>query len=257
EDLKFVSSSTVRTKIIICLTEGTTRLKDLKEYLGIDSSTILHAMKKLESKDLIYKKGDEYFISQTGIVVGLKLIDIIKMLFIFKENEDLMFDSDVPLDIVSEFKDLHFTDFILPKTTDFNFAQHFSNYIYESDNIRALAPICNNNIIETCKMIVERGKRLDVILNPSVFRKSREYLKPDVFEQLMDLIKEEKIKIWSIDQDLNTSFFLTDKFVILGFIISDGKDFTLKDMISYHPNAIEWGNRLFDFYLGNSNPLQL
>jgi predicted transcriptional regulator len=257
EDLKFVSSSTVRTKIIICLTEGTTRLKDLKEDLGIDSSTILHAMKKLESKDLIYKKGDEYFISQTGIVVGLKLIDIIKMLFIFKEKEDLIFDSDVPLDIVSEFKDLHFSHFILPRTADFDFARHFSNYIYESDNIRALAPICNTTIIETCKMIVENCKRMEVILNPSVFRKSREYLEPDVFEQLIDSINEEKIKIWSIEQDLNTSFFLTDKFVILGFIITDGKDFILKDMISYHPNAIEWGNRLFNYYLENSNPLKL
>lgn len=257
EDLKFVSSSTVRTKIIISLTKGTTKLKDLKEDLGIDSSSILHAMKKLEDKDLIYKKDDEYLISQTGVVIGLKLIDIIKLLFIFKDNEDLMFDSDVPQSIVSEFKDLHFSDFILPKTADFSFADYFSNYISESDNIRAVAPICNTNIIETCKMIVEKGKKLDVIINPSVFKKSREYLDADVFQQLIDSIKEKNINLWTIEQDLNISFFITDKFVVLGFLITDGNEFTLKDMISYHPNAIEWGNRLFNFYLESSDPLKL
>jgi len=28
-------------------------------------------------------------------------------------------------------------------------------------------------------------------------------------------------------------------------------------MISYHPNAINWGNRLFDYYLENSNRLEI
>jgi len=257
DDLKFVSSSTVRTKIIISLTEGTTRLKDLKEDLGIDSSTILHSMKKLENKDLIYKKGDEYLISQTGVVVGLKLIDIIKLLFMFKENENLMFDNNVPLEIVSEFKELHFSDFIIPEASNFNFADHFYNYILESDNIRAVAPICNANIIETCKMIVEDGKNLEVILNPSVLKKSREYLDSTIFERMIDSILDEKIKMWSIEQDLNISFFITDKFVFLGFLITDGNEFNLKDIISYHPNAIAWGNRLFEFYLKNAKPLKI
>lgn len=88
DDLKFISSSRVRTKIIISLTEGTTKLKDLKEDLAVDSSTILHAMKKLEDKKLIYKKGDEYFISQTGMVIGLKLIDLIEMLYRVKTNHE-------------------------------------------------------------------------------------------------------------------------------------------------------------------------
>ena len=103
DDLKFISSSAVRTKIIISLTEGTTKLKDLKKELVADSSTILHAMKKLEEKNLVYKKRDEYFISQTGIVIGLKLIDMIKMLSIFKNDEDIILDNNLPQDLLLEF----------------------------------------------------------------------------------------------------------------------------------------------------------
>jgi len=255
--LKFVSSSAVRTKIIISLTEGTTRLKDMKEDMGVDSSTILHAMKKLENKNLIYKKGDEYFISQTGVVIGLKLIDMIKLLFIFKENDEIMFDQDVPLDIVTEFKQLHFADFEMPENEDFNFAEHFKDYIVGSDYIRAVTPICNSNIIESTKMIVDKNKEMDVVLNPLVYEQSRQFMGLELFNQMNELISREKIRIWSIEQDLNVSFFLTDKFVVLGFIKSDGEAFKLRDMISYHPNAINWGNRLFDYYQERSERFKL
>jgi predicted transcriptional regulator len=89
DDIKFISSSTVRTKIIISLTQGTTKLKDLKDEIEVDSSTILHAMKKLEDKNLIYKKRDEYFISQTGIICGFKLIDLINLLYEIKMDKEI------------------------------------------------------------------------------------------------------------------------------------------------------------------------
>ncbi len=257
DDFKIVSSSGVRTKIIISLTEGTTKLKDLKEGLNIDSSTILHAMKKLKNRDLIYKKNDEYFISQTGKVVGLKLIDMIKMLFTFKENEDLMFDSEIPIDMLMEFKDLHFADFQLTESPDFNFANHFQEYIIESDNIRGVAPIANINIMETCKLIVEHGKDLEVIINQPVFNETMDVLGSNILDKMLDLISEDKIKIWSIEQKLNISFFLTDNFIFLGFLKTSGNEINLKDMVSYHQSAINWGNRLFDYYLKNSNQLEL
>ena len=247
----------MRTKIIISLTEGTTRLKDLKEDLDIDSSTILHAMKKLEKRDLIYKQNDEYLISQTGKVVGLKLIDMIKMLFTFKENEDLMFDSEVPIDMLMEFKDLKFSDFIMTESPDFNFANHFYNYIIESGNIRGVSPLSNPNIVDTFKMIVENGKELEVIINQPVFNETMNILESEIIEKMIDLISADKIKIWTIEQDLNISFFLTDNFIFLGFLTTSGNEINLKDMISYHPNAINWGNRLFDYYLENSNRLEI
>lgn len=62
-------------------------------------------MKKLENKDLIYKKGDQYFISQTGLVIGLKLIDMIKTILTVKENQDLIFSGDMPVDMHLELND--------------------------------------------------------------------------------------------------------------------------------------------------------
>ena len=211
----------------------------------------------MENRDLIYKQKDEYFISQTGKVVGLKLIDMIKMLFTFKENKDLMFDSEIPIDMLMEFKDLEFSDFIITESPEFNFANHFYNYIIESDNIRGVAPISNANIIETYKMIVEHGKELEVVLKPPVFKETMDILGSNFLEKMVDLISEDKIKIWSIEQELNISFFLTDAFIFLGFLKTSGNEINLKDMISYNPNAIEWGNRLFDYYRNNSKRLNL
>lgn len=253
DDFKFVYSSGIRVKIIISLTRGTSRLKDLKEDLNVDSSTILHAMKKLENRDLIYKKRDEYFISQTGKVVGLKLIDMIKMLFTFKENEDLIFDSELPVDMLMEFKDLEFSDFTI--TDDLDFAHHFRDDIMGSNMIRALTPISTVSVVGTCRMIVEKGKEMEVIIKPPLFEEITDILDPKLLEKMIDLISQDKMRIWTAGQDMDISFFLTDRFIFLGFLKTNGNEVNLKDMISYNPKAIDWGNKLFDYYLGNSKRL--
>lgn len=219
----------------------------------MDSSTILHAMKKLENRDLIYKKRDEYFISQTGMVMGLKLIDMIKMLFTFKENEDLMFDSEVPVDMLMEFKDLEFTDFTI--TDDLNFAHNFRDNILKSNIIRALAPISTISIVRTCRMVVHEGKELEVIIKPPVFEEITDILDPKLLEKMIDSISQDKMRIWTAGQDMDISFFLTDSFIFLGFLKTNGDEVNLKDMISYHPKAIDWGNRLFNYYLRNAKRL--
>ena len=257
DNLKFIYSSTIRTKIIISLTEGTTKLEDLKKELDLDASTILHAMKKLENKNLIYKEGNEYFISQTGIVIGLKLIDIIKLLFIFKENQDLIFDKDIPLELLLEFNELKFSNFIMSQSADLIFANHFYDYIIGSKNIRGIPPICDMNFIETSKMIVENGKELEIILTPKVIKEIKDALGSDVLELITNLISDDKIKIWTIEQDLKLPIFLTDNFIFLGFSTSNGKDFNLKDMISHNSDAIDWGNRLFDSYLKDAQRLKI
>lgn len=257
DNLKFISSSTVRTKIIISLTRGTTTLKDLKEQLGVDSSTILHAMKKLVNKNLVYKEGDEYFISQTGIVIGLKLIDMIKMLFIFNHKEDLIFGSELPVDLIWELNELNFSDFILPENSDFIFYHHFHNYIMKSKNLRGVSSICNTNILETFRLIAENDKQLEVIVTPQVIRETRDVLDSDILDLCLNLISDEKIKIWTIERDLSLSFFITDDLIFLGLLTNHGDDVDLKDMISYNSNAVDWGNCLFDYYLKDAQRLKL
>ncbi|MGB9936169.1 MAG: helix-turn-helix transcriptional regulator [Methanobacterium sp.] len=78
DDLKFLTASDVRTKIIIVLNDGLKNLGDLKDETNLNSSTILHGMSQLEEKNLIFKQSGGYSLSQTGKIVALNLINLIK-----------------------------------------------------------------------------------------------------------------------------------------------------------------------------------
>ena len=48
--LKYTSSSSVRVKILICLSEGIQTMSQLKKRLGISSSTISYNLSNLEKE---------------------------------------------------------------------------------------------------------------------------------------------------------------------------------------------------------------
>ena len=62
--LKFLVSSDVRVKILISLSKGSKNVSQLREHIGLSSSTILHGMQLLEQKDLVFRDSKIYSLSQ-------------------------------------------------------------------------------------------------------------------------------------------------------------------------------------------------
>ena len=65
-DIKFVTTSSVRTKIILSLNNGNKDLNTLKNELGLESSAALHSLKKLQGQNILIKKENEYSLSPVG-----------------------------------------------------------------------------------------------------------------------------------------------------------------------------------------------
>jgi predicted transcriptional regulator len=88
DDLKFITSSDIRAKIIISLKEGQKKLGDLKDEVHMRSSSILHSMSQLESRNLIVREFQSYSLSQTGKMVAIILIDIVDSFSLMKKHKD-------------------------------------------------------------------------------------------------------------------------------------------------------------------------
>jgi len=252
DDLKFISSSGVRAKILINLTSGNTKLKDLKDDLDMESSTILHAMKRLEERDIIFKQDDNYFLSPAGTIFGLKLLDVMKTISTIKKNKNLWLNheiGDIPEHLILRMGDLNESILIESELADiFKPLENYSQILMESEKIRGLSPIFNPDFIETFKLLLDSGKEVELILTPQIITEMMGIMDPASLMELGQLVSREELKLWTVDQNFKVAFTVTDKFISLGLFSTSGEYDNTKDLVSDHPDAVKWGNSLFEYY---------
>lgn len=252
DDFKFLSSSSIRTKIIICLSEEKLGLGELKEVLGFESSPILHGMRKLEDNKLIFKKDNKYALSQTGKIISLKLTETIKTLSVTRHNEKIWLNHEIdsiPYDLLMKIGDLHSSNLMFSEPTDIlKPFKAFDEVLNKSKRIKSISSIFDPHYIGIFKKILENGAKVEIILSKPVLKKMVENLDLECLIKLRILMANDSFKLWNIEDNLKVIFTVTDKCLYLGLFSTSGEYDSTKYLISEHPDALAWGNSLFDYY---------
>lgn len=250
DDLKFYGISSVRMKIIISLMDGPKKTKQLRELTGIQSSTILHGISELEKQKIVSRDGDIYFLSEIGQILTPKVIDVIKTLFILKNNQNLWLDhqiNDIPNDLLMRIGDL--SNSMLIESDNVNISKVHENHIenvLKSKDIKGVSPIFYPIYSEIFKAIIERGIKVELILTDDVLNKTIDSLDNGV-NDMKKLLSTGNLILWILN-DVQAAFTVTDRFVTLGLFFLDGRYDSNKNLFSNDDDAIKWANKLFDYY---------
>jgi len=256
DDLKFLTASDVRTKIIIVLNNGLKNLGDLKDETNLNSSTILHGMNQLEEKHLILKQSGGYSLSQTGNIVALNLISLIKASTSLGEIEKIFLKHEIGsipeylLENVGSLKNAVVvestpTDVMKPHAV-------YAKLLSKAKEINYISSVLLPQKIEMFEELLENSS-LQLMLTPEILDK---WIEIKGKENLKKALLEKDFKLWKID-DARMSFTVTDKFIALGLFSTDGIYDLHKYLIDEDEEAIEWGNRLFEHYLKRAKEVKL
>lgn len=257
DDLKFLTASDVRTKIIIVLNDGLKNLGDLKEETNLNSSTILHGMSQLEEKNLIFKQSGGYSLSQTGKIVALNIINLIKASTSIGELEGIFLKHEISpipdylLESIGSLKNSFLvestpTDVMKPHTVH-------AELIQDSKDVKYISSVILPQKIESFEETLEKGS-LQLILTSEILDK---WIEIKGRENLKKALLEKDFKLWEINDNAKMSFTVSDNFIALGLFSTDGIYDLHKYLISKDPEAIEWGNRLFEYYLKQAKKVKL
>ncbi len=261
EDLKFQGMSHVRIKIMICLCRGSKKTKDLRKFIGIPSSTILHAITELEKQNFISRKGDDFFLTETGEITVLKLIDTIKTLVSLKKFQKLWLNHEIeaiPRELLTKIGYLSSSELIEAESDDMlkTHGIHIQ-VILNSKEIKGVSPIFYPDYTETFNNILNKNAEVELILTEDVLKKTIQSQSPEDLKELKRLIWEEKLKLWEIKEDIKVAFTVTDKTMTLGLFSTSGKYDSTRLLKSDDENALKWGNELFDYYLKRAQKVNL
>ena len=257
DDLKFLTASDVRTKIIIVLNDGLKNLSELKDETNLNSSTILHGMSQLEEKNLILKQSGGYSLSQTGKIVALNIINLIEASTSIEELEKIFLHHEISpipeylLESIGSLKCSYVvestpTDVMKPHTLH-------TELIKNSKDVKYISSVLLPQKFESFEETLEKGS-IQLILTSEILDKWIEIIGR---ANLKKAFLEKKFKIWEIKNSIKISFTVSDTFMALGLFQTDGIYDLHKYLIGRDDDAIKWGNRLFNYYLKQSKEVKL
>ncbi|MEN6291032.1 MAG: transcriptional regulator FilR1 domain-containing protein [Methanobacterium sp.] len=261
EDLKFQGISSVRIKIMISLSEGPKKTKDLRELTGIPASTLLHGINELEKQKLISRKGDDFFLSEIGFISTLKLVDAIKTRRLFKNTKKLWLNHDIesiPQNLLMKIGDLSSSNLIEDEPDDmFHSHRIYLQIVSNSKEIKGISPIFYPDYTETFARLIKENVDVELILTEEILTKTINSLNSEDLSEFKRLLSKNKLKIWEIKEDIKIAFTVTDNSMILGLFSADGIYDPNLILVSDHNDAITWGSKLFDYHKKKSQKISM
>ncbi len=249
DDLKFITSSDIRSKIIISLNKGQKKLGDLKDEINMRSSSILHSMSQLESRNLIVREFQSYSLSQPGEMIAIILIDMINSFSLIKKHKDFWLDHDlneIPEDLLDKIDYLGDFKVINSPIIDSSGQSVLKKLLYESKVIKGvLSPL----IIHDELSVVNEKENIHLILADNTLNETVKVLSPKSKENTSIV---ENIKLWKIKNDLKLVLIVTENFLLLKLPKINEKNDSASYLMSETEESIEWGNELFDYYLNQA-----
>jgi predicted transcriptional regulator len=122
-----------------------------------------------------------------------------------------------------------------------------------SKEIRGISPIFIGDMKTLFDKLVIRNIDIELIFSPDVLDAT---LKMADIKELKNALKK-NLKIFKIEKQPNFAATVTDYFLMLGFFKPDGQFDWSNGLVSYSPDALEWGQELFAYYVEKAEPVIL
>lgn len=257
-DIRFLTTSSVRTKIILSLNESGKSLNDFKIELGLQSSSILRALKSLENEGMAFKREGKYFLSEFGKIIAFKLEIFFKSFYTIMNCEKMWLDhciNGIPLLLIKRIGCLN-NSFIVEATTTNIIRPHTyqSEIISKCNKIRIISPIFYYPYLNLFKERFKNETEVEIVLTPLIWDV---ICKTVPHDKLTRIISSNYFKLFKIDEDINIKFTVTEEFVSMGLFSNEGLYDATMILVSYGEDAIGWGNELFNYYVNKAQRINL
>lgn len=249
KNIKYILTSTMRTKLIISVYEKAKNLEELRNELNKPSATILHGLKELENLNFVKKSNKYYSLTSNGYLLSVNMIKLIENWYAINRNQ--IFWNNHLLDqipdkllkklyLLKDSKCINSTnnDLSKPLTT-------YINLISKSKNLKIILPIFSEIHLNTLINLLKNKEleSLELITTVEILESMKENVN---FKKLVS--KNKKIKIISLNSSTNLFLTCSDDYITMNLFFKDGHYDDSQLLIDKSDNGIKWGKLLFDHF---------
>lgn len=249
KDMKFILTSTMRTKLIISIYDKSKNLEDLRNELKKPSATILHGLKELENLNYIKKLNKYYSLTSSGYLLAVNMIKLIENWYSIDANKAFWNShslNGLPEKSLKNLYQLKDAKCINSSNKDLSKAYTtYVNLISECDNLKIVLPIFSENHINKLIELVKEGnvKNLEIITTPEIMNSIK------LKNRYKNALKKYKnIKILILNKLLDVYLTVSERFVCLNLFFKDGHYDDSQILIDQTKEGVNWGINLFNHF---------
>ena len=236
EEIKYLTNSLVRLKILACIYFKPQNMKALNEQTGLSYSSISSNMHDLELKGHVYRESNKYFLSNAGklkIENLLEFKEVITLLNEFFNILDQHLIEMIPNQSIAELYLLGKANLLEADDVDvYRMYNYIESSLSSANEVKCILPFYYEAFNKKLNALVEIGRNVEAMIPYSLLTTF-----------------EEKSKI----KDLSTfrgkhNFLLicTDDVMILGLFKENGYFDQNRLLTSKNPDSIRWAENLFE-----------
>ena len=250
--LHLAACSDLRRSILIALKNGKKPLRELRDPLGVSSTTAIHALRELEKDNLVFQAEDRgYALTKIGEVMVLKLVDFIDAIEVLKKHEDFWLEHDlsgIPLHLLDKIGALSNSSLLSNTTADI-FKSHTTllQILETANEVKGIYPVFHLDYLKIFEELVKR-RRIDVelIVTNEVLENIVGLMETE--EDFKSFLQEPNLSLFAMNEDIKLALTLTDSIFYLGFFADNGVYDRNSALISDDEKALSWGRELHEHY---------
>lgn len=268
-NIKHILTSTLRTRLLICLFSGKKDLKSLRNDLGKPSTSILHGIKELDKLNLIKKEKKNYGLSSNGTMLAMNIIKLIQNIYSINNNshfwdshciKDIPYESLKKIHLIQNAKSIRSSENDLAKTS-----KEYISLVSKSKDIKVLLPIFSSIHLDALLKSLNDGSNLELIASKNILEFIRdngygEKFSSFVKDNNMNNNKNNKnnsLKIWELSKEFKLFLSSCNNFLSLGLFSDDGYYDDSIMLLDNTKEGINWGLEVFEYYKEYSKQINI
>lgn len=246
EDVKFVSNSIIRLKVLNALYEKPSNMKELARDTKLGYSSISGVLHGLELKDMVFRKANKYYLANLLKLQVKNILEFSVTVNLLDEIFNIIEDhviNRIPKRSVEEMYLLGASQLLESDCVDMD---RIFNFIDETltlaDSARCILPIYHENINSKLNDLIEQGKFVEIKASMSVF---------DVYEN-----NSKANNLSAFKAENNFLLIVTNEKMLFGLFRKNGFFDQNRLLISESQDSLKWANNLFLYFKKRINEFE-
>lgn len=235
EDIRFISNSLIRLKILKVLFDEPSNMKELTDKTNLKYSSVSITLHGLELRGMVYRKSNKYCLVNS---IKMQMENIVNLSIVINLLEEIF--NIIAVHVVDRLPEKSILElYLLDKVELFEsdginvdgIINFIENTLKDADGVRCILPIYTQGFSDILNGLAEDGKYVEINVSK------------DLFEVYGEKTKVKYLS--SFESEKNFLLVVTNETMILGFFKNDGIFDKNRILVSNSGDALEWAINLF------------